>query len=106
MNWLKEKIFKKVLTNQRKYDIISIEIKKGGRETMRMISKKFFIAVYNWVNHKSIKNFCTLYRDGFVLLHLWNRPLWRCWTIFKHTYIDKRYIKISKNEDFIIWYLK
>lgn len=42
MNKLNEKIFRKVLTNQRKCDILYIEIKKGDRKTMKEI--KFYVS--------------------------------------------------------------
>lgn len=32
------------------------------------INHKNFEAIYNWLNHKSLKNFCILYRDGFFLI--------------------------------------
>ena len=38
------------------------------------INHKSFEAIYNWMNHKSLKNFCILYRDGFLFNHLWSRP--------------------------------
>ena len=59
------------------------------------INHKTFEAIYNWINHKSLKNFCILYRDGFLFNHLWSRPLWRCWRIFRNTCLNNRYNEIK-----------
>lgn len=58
------------------------------------INHKSFEAIYNWMNHKSLKNFCILYRDSFLFNHLWSRPLWRCWRIFRNTCLNNRYNEI------------
>ena len=42
---------------------------------MLMLNKKQFIAIYNWVNHKSIKTFIAVYRDAFDINFMWWRPL-------------------------------
>lgn len=69
------------------------------------MEQKGFIAIYNWVNHKSIKNFINVYRDSFRFRFMWWRPLWRCWRIIKHTYIDKRYDKVVARKDYQAWFL-
>ena len=63
------------------------------------INHKAFEAIYNWMNHKSLKNFCILYRDGFLFNHLWSRPLWRCWRIFRNTYLNNRYNEIVVDKE-------
>lgn len=63
------------------------------------INYKTFEAIYNWMNHKSLKNFCVLYRDGFLFNHLWARPLWRCWRIFRNTYLNNRYNEIVADKE-------
>ena len=73
---------------------------------MRMLRKKEYCAIYNWVNHKSLKNFYILYRDGFEICHIWWRPFFRCWRIFKHTYLDNRYKKISADENMHYFYIE
>lgn len=73
---------------------------------MNISKKELYCAIYNWINHKSLKNFFVLYRDGFELRHMWRRPLFRCWRIFKHTYLDGRYKKISTDKDMYDFYIK
>lgn len=73
---------------------------------MRILEKKVYCAIYNWINHKSLKNFCVLYRDSFCIRHIWWRPLWRCWRIFKHTYLDGRYERISADEKMHYLYIE
>lgn len=58
-----------------------------------------YIAIYNWMNHRSIKNFFILYREGFDVARSWSRPLWRCWRIFRNTHINHRYQEILADED-------
>lgn len=72
---------------------------------MLMLNKKQFIAIYNWVNHKSIKTFIAVYRDAFDINFMWWRPLWRCWRIFRNTYINKRYSEIAKAKEMQHFYL-
>lgn len=67
---------------------------------------KTYMAIYNWVNHKSLKNFCVLYRDGFLFNHLWSRPLWRCWRIFRNTHLNNRYNEILADEDMRYFYIE
>lgn len=73
---------------------------------MLNIRYKSYMAIYNWINHKSIKNFCILYRDGFDFKHLWARPLWRCWRIFRNTHINHRYEEILADEDMHYFYIE
>lgn len=73
---------------------------------MSISKKEIYCAIYNWVNHKSLKNFYVLYRDSFEFHHMWWRPLFRCWRIFKHTYLDGRYEKISADKDMYYSYIK
>ena len=73
---------------------------------MQAIPRKTYIAIYNWINHKSIKNFCILYRDGFYFNHLWSRPLWRCWRIFRNTHINNRYQDILTDVDMHYFYIE
>lgn len=65
-----------------------------------------YMAIYNWMNRKSLKNFCILYRDGFLFNHLWSRPLWRCWRIFRNTHFNNRYNEILADEDMRYFYLE
>lgn len=67
---------------------------------------KTYMAIYNWMNHKSLKNFCVLYRDGFLFNHLWSRPLWRCWRIFRNTHLNNRYNEILADEDMRYFYIE
>lgn len=72
---------------------------------MSFLRKKVYYAIYNWVNHKSLKNFYILYRDTFEFRHIWWRPLFRCWRIFKHTCIDDRYKKIAIDKNMFCSYI-
>jgi len=76
---------------------------------MRNIHYKTFIAIYNWMEEKSFKNFISLYRYGFTytgrVSRIFSRPLWRCWRIFRNTYLNNRYAEIAADEDLIHFYL-
>ena len=65
-----------------------------------------YIAIYNWMNHKSLKNFYILYRDGFLFNHLWSRPLWRCWRILRNTHLNNRYHEVLADEDMRYFYIE
>lgn len=58
-----------------------------------MITKVQYLAIDNWLNQKSWKNFKTLFILGFDLKG-WRRPLWRCWRIIRNTWITKIYYNI------------
>lgn len=61
------------------------------------MNKEAYAVIVKWVEHKSFKNFLKLYKDGFLLNHLWMRPLWRIWRIIRNT-VTKRYDEIVKDE--------
>jgi hypothetical protein len=61
------------------------------------MNKKTYAAIVKWVEHKSLKNFFKLYKDGFLFNRLWTCPLWRIWRIIRNT-ITKRYDEIAKDK--------
>lgn len=73
---------------------------------MSVLKENVYRAIYNWVNHKSFKNFCMLYRDTFTFRFIWWRPLFRCWRIFKHTCIDGRYKMIATDKNMYCLYIE
>lgn len=48
-------------------------------------------SIANWNRKKNFKNFCMVYKYGFYLEHLWQRPLWRVWRIVRNTWVSKKY---------------
>lgn len=75
---------------------------------MKNISYVNFIAIYNWMEKKSLKNFIQLYEHGFTytgIRRIFARPLWRCWRIFRNTYLNNRYAEIATDKDLINFYL-
>lgn len=59
------------------------------------IPKDGYDSIINWNKKKNFKNFCMVYKYGFTLKYLWQRPLWRVWRIIRNTWILKIYQKFN-----------
>ncbi|AOZ97865.1 hypothetical protein bhn_II066 (plasmid) [Butyrivibrio hungatei] len=61
----------------------------------KQTKQKYIEVVSAWISRKSIKNFASLYKYGFLYESVFTRPIWRVYRIIRNTVTHKYDLSVA-----------